>query len=83
MLEITTADGHVVKEGDRVFSHYTCTWGVIENPKQWSEEEGVWFDFRQDDGKAHLLNGDRIAKNEPEWMKQNRLRREADAQAST
>jgi len=72
---IVTADGVEVHEGDRVFSHYTCTWGVIQNAKGWATpdtplrpNEDIWFDFVQDDGKVDLLNGERIASKKPAWM---------------
>lgn len=67
VLTIRTADGKTVREGDRVFSHYTCTWGVITKPREWGGD-GVWFDFVQDGGKSDLLNGDRICTVKPAWM---------------
>lgn len=65
---IITADGHEVKEGDRVFSHYTMSWGVITNPLASFGNDDPWFDFVQDSGKKDYLNGERIAKNKPSWI---------------
>lgn len=67
-LLIITADNQEVYEGDRVFSHYTCTWGVIRNAHNWAGD-GVWFDFVDEDtGKRSLLNGERICTKKPAWM---------------
>ena len=75
-LIITTEDGKQVKNGDRVFSHYTCTWGVISDAKVWGRggdvltdpKIDIWFDFTDDNGKRDLLNGERIATYKPAWM---------------
>lgn len=47
--------GTRLREGDRAYSHYTMSAGTIE-------EVGTdgWFNFRHDDGKASLLNGQRV-----------------------
>ena len=66
---IKTADGYKVNEGDRVFSHYTMTWGTIREAKDWGDNNGIWFDFVDDDGKRTLLNGERICKNKPAWIR--------------
>jgi len=65
-MDIVTADSVIVKEGDKVFSHYTCTWGTIQNPQDWGGD--IWFDFIDEAGKIDLLNGDRICKEKPRWM---------------
>jgi hypothetical protein len=53
--EYTTADGKPVKTGDRVFSHYTMTDGVI------GEQRGApdWFTFEDGFGND-MLDGSRI-----------------------
>ena len=56
MTHVITVDGHPKSEGDRVFSVYTGTYGVIRNIR----EDG-WFDFVQDDGQIEYLNGVRIS----------------------
>jgi hypothetical protein len=65
-VTILTADGRVMREGDRVFSHYTCTWGVIRNITTTFGDP--WFDFEEEGGKKTLLNGDRVCKDKPAWM---------------
>jgi hypothetical protein len=49
--------GTIHREGDRVYCYYTMTPGVILEGS--GTYEG-WFDFQQDDGKRHVLNGQRI-----------------------
>jgi hypothetical protein len=60
-LTITTADGVTLKEGDRVYSHYTMSTGTIGPISTfWKEEADPWFDFIHADGKHDTLNGDRV-----------------------
>lgn len=55
-LVVTTADGHEVTIGDRVFSHYSMREGYIR------ESIGFdgWFDLVYEDGSRDYLNGERI-----------------------
>lgn len=62
---IRTADGHELKIGDKAFNYYDCKWGVIER----IDQGNGWFTFRHDDGTSTTLNGERIAKDKPSWMK--------------
>ena len=50
--QIRTADGHVVKPGDRVFNYYDCKWGVIGK----IDQHNGWFDFLHEDGTKTILN---------------------------
>ena len=76
-MEIKTADKKIVNEGDKVFSHYTMSFGIIENAKEWGKGDGepidietdIWFDFVAEDGKRDLLNGERICKEKPSWIR--------------
>jgi hypothetical protein len=75
-LNILTDDGKTVHEGDTVFSHYTCKWGVITNAKDTRYDDSainphqdVWFDLKYDDGTSDYLNGQRIATHKPAWMR--------------
>lgn len=57
---ITTEDGRTVREGDRVFNYYDYVPGVIV-PGSIVENGGdLWFDVQDDDGRRHILNGQRI-----------------------
>lgn len=60
MDEITTEDGKIVREGDRVFNYYDGWWGTL-GP---IDSEG-WADVTRDDGKRSYLNGQRIATYDP------------------
>lgn len=53
--EYTTADGHTVKPGDEVFSHYTMKAGIIRESFGF---EG-WLDLVYPDGGRDYLNGER------------------------
>jgi hypothetical protein len=58
MQSVITADGVVVKTGDRVFNYYDVEWGKIGG----IERDG-WFTFWPE-GKSHgrLLNGERVVR---------------------
>jgi hypothetical protein len=62
---IVTADGATLKVGDRAFNYYDCKWGKIEEINRHDD----WFTFRHEDGTSAVLNGERISKNKPTWMK--------------
>jgi len=64
-MTIETADGYPLAEGDRAFNYYDRKWGHI-GPD--IDSEG-WFTFDHDDGTHAILNGDRIARYQPDWMK--------------
>lgn len=59
-----SADGHPFFEGDRMFSHYTMTTGLVRRVA----DDG-WFNFDGDDGKTSILNGERVAKFQPAWTR--------------
>jgi hypothetical protein len=64
---IVTADGEIVHEGDRVYNYYDGFWVTIV---QGSTMADGWFDTLKEDGtRGPLLNGERISKNKPDWMK--------------
>lgn len=64
--DIVTADGQVVREGDRVFNYYDLKWGTIEQTSLGSDG---WFGVRHEDGTYATLNGERISTEEPAWFK--------------
>lgn len=59
MNSITTEDGVVVHEGDRVYNYYDMKPGVIV-PNSITMAPDAWFDVQHDDGTRTLLNGARI-----------------------
>lgn len=60
MDSVTTANGVVVRPGDRVFNYYDGKWGVIQDD---IDAQG-WFTHVQEDGGRHTLNGERISTRE-------------------
>lgn len=58
MKDITTEDGVKVGIGDRVYNYYDMKPGVIEGPIRYMPD--AWFEVRDDNGKASILNGQRI-----------------------
>lgn len=56
---ITTEDGKVVREGDRVFNYYDGFWGTLG-----PIDETGWADVHGDGRKAYL-NGQRISTYDP------------------
>lgn len=56
---ITTEDGKVVREGDRVFNYYDGFWGTLG-----PIDDGGWADVFGDGRKAYL-NGQRISTFDP------------------
>lgn len=61
MTDITTADGALVRKGDRVWNYYDLVWcTILEDP----DPQG-WFDtLVEGSTKRTLLNGERIASRE-------------------
>lgn len=72
---IISDDGKEMREGDRAFSVYTMTWGIIKNVKEHPTGETIdprrdlWFDFVQENGKTDYLNGQRIGSYKPGWVR--------------
>jgi hypothetical protein len=60
-----TADGHDISVGDRLFNYYDCKWGKVVGPIM----DNGWFLFEHEDGTKTDLNGERVAKTKPSWMK--------------
>lgn len=65
--QVTTEDGVVVEQGDRVYNYYDMKPGVIERIDSPRDADGpldpnqdIWFYFRHDDGSTSILNGQRI-----------------------
>lgn len=57
---ITTEDGKVVHEGDRVFNYYDGFWGTLG-----PIDDGGWADVHGENGKRAYLNGQRISTYDP------------------
>lgn len=62
---ITTEDGKVVREGDRVFNYYDGWWGTLGPIDEDHDGTGGWADVTRDDGRRAYLNGQRIATYDP------------------
>lgn len=53
---VTTADGHTVTQGARVFDYYGGQWGIVG-----PVDECGWFDlYREDGSRGGYLNGERV-----------------------
>lgn len=62
-VTVTTSDGKIVRQGERVFNYYDMEWGVIGTDP---DEEG-WFylDSEGEFSQHKLLNGERISTYDP------------------
>jgi len=62
LAEIRTEDGVIVHAGDRVYNYYDMEPGHIESGSHSLMINGgdIWFDFKADNGRVSILNGQRI-----------------------
>jgi hypothetical protein len=61
MIEVITEDGVKLHPGDRAYDYYSMSPGTLPtNESDYTYAPDLWFDFKHDDGRTCLLNGQRI-----------------------